>query len=85
MIYRYSRNEIRNKNLFNVADCKIYWQKSGDYLCVKVDRFAKRKEKTEQKYTVRLIKHLKMCIHLNELLKNEQFISMIFLVIGNVI
>lgn len=48
----FSRNEIRNKNLFNVADCKIYWQKSGDYLCVKVDRFAKRKEKTEQKYTV---------------------------------
>ncbi|XP_015172077.1 PREDICTED: eukaryotic translation initiation factor 3 subunit B [Polistes dominula] len=46
-----NRNEIRNKNLFNVADCKIYWQKSGDYLCVKVDRFAKRKEKTEQKYT----------------------------------
>lgn len=48
----FSRNEIRNKNLFNVADCKIFWQKSGDYLCVKVDRFAKRKEKTEQKYTV---------------------------------
>ncbi|KAH0546149.1 eukaryotic translation initiation factor 3 subunit B-like [Cotesia glomerata] len=46
-----SRNEIRNKNLFNVADCKIFWQKSGDYLCVKVDRFAKKKEKTEQKYT----------------------------------
>ncbi|XP_012282940.1 eukaryotic translation initiation factor 3 subunit B isoform X2 [Orussus abietinus] len=46
-----NRNEIRNKNLFNVADCKIFWQKSGDYLCVKVDRFAKRKEKTEQKYT----------------------------------
>ncbi|XP_046491098.1 eukaryotic translation initiation factor 3 subunit B [Neodiprion pinetum] len=46
-----SRNEIRNKNLFNVADCKIHWQKCGDYLCVKVDRFAKRKEKTEQKYT----------------------------------
>lgn len=85
MVYRYSRNEIRNKNLFNVADCKIYWQKSGDYLCVKVDRFAKRKEKTEQKYTVRSIKHLKMYIHVNELLKNEQFISMIFLVIGNVI
>ncbi|XP_023247226.1 eukaryotic translation initiation factor 3 subunit B isoform X2 [Copidosoma floridanum] len=46
-----SRNEIRKNNLFNVADCKIYWQKSGDYLCVKVDRFAKKKEKTEQKYT----------------------------------
>ncbi|OXU26201.1 hypothetical protein TSAR_010084 [Trichomalopsis sarcophagae] len=46
-----SRNEIRKNNIFNVADCKIFWQKSGDYLCVKVDRFAKKKEKTEQKYT----------------------------------
>ena len=33
-----SRNEVRVKNLFNVADCKMHWQKSGDYLCVKVDR-----------------------------------------------
>lgn len=39
-----NRNEIRNKNLFNVADCKIHWQKSGDYLCVKVDRYSKVKE-----------------------------------------
>lgn len=38
-----NRNEIRNKNLFNVADCKIHWQKSGDYLCVKVDRYSKVK------------------------------------------
>jgi hypothetical protein len=31
-----SRNELRVKNLFNVADCKMHWQKCGDYLCVKV-------------------------------------------------
>ena len=31
-----NRLEIRNKNLFSVADCKIHWQKSRDYLCVKV-------------------------------------------------
>lgn len=36
-----SRSEIRAKNLFNVADCRMHWQKSGDYLCVKVDRYAK--------------------------------------------
>lgn len=47
-----NRNEIRKKNLFNVADCKIHWQKSGDYLCVKVDRYSKvRKEKRETKYS----------------------------------
>ena len=36
-----SRNEVRVKNLFNVADCTMHWQKSGDYLCVKVDRYNK--------------------------------------------
>merc|ERR1711962_1728074 len=36
-----SREEIRTKNLFNVADCKMHWQKCGDYLCVKVDRYKK--------------------------------------------
>lgn len=47
-----NRNEIGSKNIFNVADCKIHWQKSGDYLCVKVDRYSKvRKEKSETKYS----------------------------------
>jgi len=47
-----SRNEIRSKNLFNVADCKIHWQKSGEYLCVKVDRYSKvKKEKNDVKYS----------------------------------
>uniref|UniRef100_A0A673NIX5 Eukaryotic translation initiation factor 3 subunit B n=1 Tax=Sinocyclocheilus rhinocerous TaxID=307959 RepID=A0A673NIX5_9TELE len=36
-----SRNEIRVRNLFNVVDCKLHWQKNGDYLCVKVDRTPK--------------------------------------------
>lgn len=38
------KQEIRTKNLFNVADCNIHWQKSGDYLCVKVDRYTKCKK-----------------------------------------
>lgn len=43
-----SRNEVRVKNLFNVADCKMHWQKNGDYLCVKVDRYSKlRKENND--------------------------------------
>jgi len=36
-----SRKELRVKNLFNVADCKMHWQKSGDYLCVMVNRYKK--------------------------------------------
>lgn len=45
-------SQVRTKNLFNVADCKMHWQKCGDYLCVKVARYAKAKrEKTEVKYS----------------------------------
>ncbi|XP_067141561.1 eukaryotic translation initiation factor 3 subunit B [Centruroides vittatus] len=47
-----SRDELRAKNLFNVADCKMHWQKSGAHLCVKVDRYSRsRKEKNEYKYS----------------------------------
>lgn len=31
-----SREELRQKNLFSVSDCKMYWQSNGDYLAVKV-------------------------------------------------
>ena len=48
-----SREELRGRNLFNVADCKLHWQKSGEHLCVKVDRYQKKKiEDKEPKYTV---------------------------------
>lgn len=36
-----SRQEIRVRILFNVVDCKLHWQRNGDYLCVKVDRTPK--------------------------------------------
>jgi len=39
-----SRREVRVKNLFHVADCKMHWQVNGDYLCVKVERFTKSKK-----------------------------------------
>lgn len=39
-----SKRELRAKNIFNVADCKMHWQKNGDYLCVKVDRYTKAKK-----------------------------------------
>jgi len=44
------RKELRVKNLFNVDDCKMHWQKSGDYLCVKVDRYRKMLENKDVKY-----------------------------------
>lgn len=39
-----SRSILRQKNLFNVSECKLYWQNQGDFLCVKVDRHTKTKK-----------------------------------------
>ncbi|KAK2161522.1 hypothetical protein LSH36_115g06038 [Paralvinella palmiformis] len=41
------REQVCVKNLFTVAECKIHWQKCGDYLCVKVDRYKSKKEDKE--------------------------------------
>ncbi|KAH9948739.1 translation initiation factor eIF-3b, partial [Amylocystis lapponica] len=35
---------LRQKNLFNVTECKLFWQNQGDFLCVKVDRHTKTKK-----------------------------------------
>ncbi|KAH6917282.1 eukaryotic translation initiation factor eIF2A-domain-containing protein [Coprinopsis sp. MPI-PUGE-AT-0042] len=39
-----TRAILRQKNLFNVSECKLYWQNQGDFLCVKVDRHTKTKK-----------------------------------------
>ncbi|KAJ7225418.1 eukaryotic translation initiation factor eIF2A-domain-containing protein [Mycena pura] len=39
-----SRAILRQKNLFNVTECKLYWQNQADFLCVKVDRHTKTKK-----------------------------------------
>ncbi|XP_060560213.1 eukaryotic translation initiation factor 3 subunit B-like [Ruditapes philippinarum] len=39
-----ARTEMCVRNLFNVADCRMHWQKNGDFLCVKVDRYSKAKK-----------------------------------------
>ncbi|KAF7307015.1 Eukaryotic translation initiation factor 3 subunit B [Mycena indigotica] len=39
-----SRAILRQKNLFNVTECRLFWQNQGDFLCVKVDRHTKTKK-----------------------------------------
>ncbi|KAI7859386.1 eukaryotic translation initiation factor eIF2A-domain-containing protein [Circinella umbellata] len=41
-----SKEIIRTKNLFNVTDCKLFWQSQGHFLAVKVDRHTKTKKST---------------------------------------
>ncbi|KAI0301744.1 translation initiation factor eIF-3b [Multifurca ochricompacta] len=38
------RTVLRQKNLFNVSECRLYWQNQGDFLCVRVDRHTKTKK-----------------------------------------
>lgn len=39
-----SRRDLRQKNLFNVSECRLHWQNEGTYLCVKVLRHSKTKK-----------------------------------------
>ncbi|KAI9472227.1 MAG: eukaryotic translation initiation factor eIF2A-domain-containing protein [Benjaminiella poitrasii] len=39
-----SKEVIATKNLFNVSECKLYWQNQGHFLAVKVDRHTKTKK-----------------------------------------
>ncbi|KAK9487078.1 hypothetical protein V1527DRAFT_404953 [Lipomyces starkeyi] len=41
-----SKEVIRTRNLFNVAECRLHWQNNGAFLCVKVVRFTKTKKST---------------------------------------
>ncbi|KAI8384078.1 eukaryotic translation initiation factor eIF2A-domain-containing protein [Blakeslea trispora] len=41
-----SKEVIATKNLFNVSECKLYWQNRGHFLAVKVDRHTKTKKST---------------------------------------
>ena len=36
-----SKEELVSRNVFQVKGCKLYWQASGDHLCVHVERFTK--------------------------------------------
>jgi translation initiation factor 3 subunit B len=39
-----SREEVRTKNIFNVWDAGLYWQKSGEHLAIRVERYGKKKK-----------------------------------------
>jgi len=39
-----SRRELRQKNLFSVADLRMTWHDQGHFLCVKVDKHSKSKK-----------------------------------------
>ena len=38
-----TREIVRTKNLFNVTECKLFWQSQGEFLLVRVDRMKSKK------------------------------------------
>ncbi|KAJ8444176.1 hypothetical protein Cgig2_030996 [Carnegiea gigantea] len=71
-----SKEEIRQKNLFSVSDCKMYWQSTGEYLAVKVDRYTKTKKSTYTGFELFRIKERDIPIEVLELEnKNDKIIA----------
>ncbi|XP_057511945.1 eukaryotic translation initiation factor 3 subunit B-like [Actinidia eriantha] len=70
------KEEMRQKNLFSVSDCKMYWQSNGDYLAVKVDRYTKTKKSTYTGFELFRIKERDIPIEVLELEnKNDKIIA----------
>lgn len=71
-----SKEELRQKNLFSVSDCKMYWQSNGDFLAVKVDRYTKTKKSTYTGFELFRIKERDIPIEVLELdNKNDKIIA----------
>ncbi|KAG8391425.1 hypothetical protein BUALT_Bualt01G0186500 [Buddleja alternifolia] len=70
------KEELRQKNLFSVSDCKMYWQSNGEYLAVKVDRYTKTKKSTYTGFELFRIKERDIPIEVLELEnKNDKIIA----------
>ncbi|CAI9103409.1 OLC1v1001878C1 [Oldenlandia corymbosa var. corymbosa] len=71
-----SKEEKRQKNLFSVSDCQMYWQSNGDYLAVKVDRYTKTKKSTYTGFELFRIQERDIPIEVLELEnKNDKIIA----------
>nr|GEW23866.1 eukaryotic translation initiation factor 3 subunit B-like [Tanacetum cinerariifolium] len=71
-----SKQELRQKNLFSVSDCKMYWQSEGGYLAVKVDRITKSKKSTYTGFELFRINERDIPIEVFELEnKNDKIIA----------
>ncbi|XP_044985379.1 eukaryotic translation initiation factor 3 subunit B-like [Hordeum vulgare subsp. vulgare] len=70
------KEEIRQKNLFSVSDCKMYWQNNGEYLAVQVDRYTKTKKSIYTGFELFRIKERDIPIEVFELdNKNDKIIA----------
>lgn len=70
------KEELRQKNLFSVSDCKMYWQNNGEYLAVQVVRHTKTKKSMYSGFELFRIKERDIPIEVLELdNKNDKIIA----------
>jgi len=70
-----SRVELRQKNLFNVADLRMTWHDQGHFLCVKVDKHSKSKKTLNSVFELFRLRDKDVPIEVCEFSKDTQIIA----------
>ncbi|GLI69794.1 hypothetical protein VaNZ11_014493 [Volvox africanus] len=66
------RTEIRQKNMLNVSDVKLYWHPQGTYLAVKVEAWTKTKKSTTTSFQIFCVKDKDVPLEVFELKNNKE-------------
>ena len=70
-----TRVELRQKNLFNVADLHMHWHDEGHFLCVKVDKHSKSKKTLNSVFEIFRIRDKDVPIEVLEFNKDMQIMA----------
>ena len=70
-----SRNELRQKNLFSVADLRMTWHDQGHFLCVKVDKHSKSKKTLNSVFELFRLRDKEVPIEVTEFSKDTSVLA----------
>ena len=69
------RVELRQKNLFSVADLRMTWHDQGHFLCVKVDKHSKSKKTLNSVFELFRLRDKEVPIEVSEFSKDASIIA----------
>lgn len=70
-----SRQELRQKNLFSVADLRMTWHEQGHFLCVKVDKHSKSKKTLNSAFELFRLRDKGVPIEVQEFTKDTAILA----------
>jgi len=70
-----SRTELRQKNLFSVADLRMTWHDQGHFLCVKVDKHSKSKKTLNSSFELFRMRDKDVPIEVCEVAKDTTIVA----------